>query len=107
MTELETRVERHKALGHPVRLRILGLLEGGELCVCRVVAVLQLANSTVSAHLRELRRLGLIDEFRVEMDTTCPRLATAEGPTETVAHSDIQGVGKGRDSPEGCPVLQP
>ncbi len=62
MTNLDREVTRHKALGHPVRLRILALLEGGELCVCRVVAVLGLAYSTVSAHLRELRRAGLVDE---------------------------------------------
>ena len=62
MTKLAREVARHKALAHPVRLRILALLEGGELCVCRVVAVLGLAYSTVSAHLRELRRTGLVDE---------------------------------------------
>ncbi len=55
-------VRTHKALGHPVRLRILAMLGGGELCVCQMTAVLDLANSTVSAHLADLRRAGLISE---------------------------------------------
>jgi len=55
-------VDTYKALAHPARLRILAMLRGGELCVCQVTAVLGLAASTVSAHLAELRRAGLVDE---------------------------------------------
>jgi DNA-binding transcriptional ArsR family regulator len=55
-------VDTYKALGHPARLRILAMLRGGELCVCQVTAVLGLAASTVSAHLSELRRAGLVEE---------------------------------------------
>ncbi len=51
-----------KALGHPARLRILAMLREGELCVCQVTAVLELAASTVSAHLAELKRAGLVLE---------------------------------------------
>jgi DNA-binding transcriptional ArsR family regulator len=51
-----------KALGHPGRLRILAMLRHGELCVCQITAVLDLAPSTVSAHLAELRRAGLVTE---------------------------------------------
>jgi DNA-binding transcriptional ArsR family regulator len=51
-----------KALAHPVRLRIVHMLRDGELCVCQVTAVLQLATSTVSAHLALLRRAGLLRE---------------------------------------------
>ena len=52
----------HKALAHPVRLRMLAMLRSGELCVCQLTAVLDLAPSTVSAHLAELRRAGLVLE---------------------------------------------
>jgi len=38
------------------------MLRSGELCVCQITEVLQLAQSTVSSHLRELRRAGLITE---------------------------------------------
>jgi len=55
-------VRVHKALSHPARLRVLAMLGGGELCVCQIVEVLQLAPSTVSAHLRELQRAGLTSE---------------------------------------------
>lgn len=55
-------VDTYKALGHPARLRILAMLRGGELCVCQITAILGLAASTVSAHLAELRRAGLVEE---------------------------------------------
>jgi DNA-binding transcriptional ArsR family regulator len=55
-------VEVYKALAHPARLRILAMLRGGELCVCQITAVLDLATSTVSAHLSDLRRAGLVAE---------------------------------------------
>ena len=54
-----------KALAHPVRLRILALLRGGELCVCEVAEVLGLAPSTVSEHLTGLRRTGVVREWKV------------------------------------------
>lgn len=58
-----TRLVRiHKALAHPARLRILAMLQSGELCVCQITAVLGLAPSTVSAHLKELRNAGLTVE---------------------------------------------
>jgi ArsR family transcriptional regulator, arsenate/arsenite/antimonite-responsive transcriptional repressor len=51
-----------KALGHPVRLRLVAMLRGGELCVCQMTAVLELAASTVSAHLTDLKRAGLVED---------------------------------------------
>src|SRR3989304_123048 len=55
-------VQVAKAAGHPVRLRILAMLEGRTLCVCQMTAILELASSTVSGHLNELRRSGLVIE---------------------------------------------
>ncbi len=55
-------VQRHKAIAHPVRLRVLAMLRGGPLCVCQMTAVTRLAASTVSEHLSELRRAGLVAE---------------------------------------------
>ena len=52
-----------KALGHPARLRMLAMLaRGAPLCVCQMTSVLELAPSTVSGHLNELRRSGLVSE---------------------------------------------
>lgn len=59
---LRDSVDGLKALAHPVRLRILSLLRGGELCVCQVTAILKLAPSTISEHLSLLRRAGVIAE---------------------------------------------
>ncbi len=55
-------VDAVKALAHPGRLRLLAMLQGGDLCVCQMTAVLELAASTVSAHLRDLRQAGLVTE---------------------------------------------
>ncbi len=82
-TPLDSQVTLHKALGHPVRLRVLGMLADGELCVCQVTAVLGLAYSTVSSHLAELRRAGLIAE-RKEGRWVYYRL-TDEDPAAAVA----------------------
>lgn len=60
--QLPELVQVYKALGHPARIRILAMLRTGELCACQITAVLALAPSTVSAHLAELRRAGLIAE---------------------------------------------
>jgi DNA-binding transcriptional ArsR family regulator len=51
-----------KVLGHPVRLRLLAALAAGELCVCQLTALLDLATSTASEHLAELRTAGLVTE---------------------------------------------
>lgn len=59
---LATLIHIHKALAHAARLRILAMLREGELCVCQITAVLQLAASTVSAHLAELKAAGLVEE---------------------------------------------
>lgn len=57
-------VEAAKAVGHPARLRILAMLQGRSMCVCQMTAVLELAPSTVSGHLNDLRRSGLVVEDR-------------------------------------------
>ena len=55
-------VEAAKGLAHPARLRLLGMLATGELCVCQMIAVLGLAPSTVSKHLSVLAHGGLVAE---------------------------------------------
>jgi ArsR family transcriptional regulator len=50
-----------KAVGHPARVRILRLLAHRTTCVCGdLVDALPLAQSTVSQHLKVLRRAGLV-----------------------------------------------
>ncbi len=50
-----------KALGHPARVRILGILSRRASCMCgEMVTELGLAQSTVSQHLKVLKAVGLI-----------------------------------------------
>ena len=51
-----------KAAADPTRVRILKMLEGGELCVCQIIAVLGLSPSTVSKHLFLLKSAGLVND---------------------------------------------
>lgn len=54
-----------KALSDETRLRIILLLQAeGELCVCDLMAVLGLPQSTVSRHLAYLKRSCLVDTRR-------------------------------------------
>jgi ArsR family transcriptional regulator len=51
-----------KALSHPARIRILKILNEMSSClVGNLVDQLPLAQATVSQHLKELKRVGLID----------------------------------------------
>jgi ArsR family transcriptional regulator len=51
-----------KALSDPIRLRIILLLQSeGELCVCNLMAVLKLPQSTISRHLAYLKRSCWVD----------------------------------------------
>jgi ArsR family transcriptional regulator len=56
-----------KALSDPIRLRIVLLLQAeGELCVCDLMAVLRLPQSTVSRHLAYLKRSCWVDALLTE-----------------------------------------
>lgn len=50
-----------KAVGHPIRVKILRLLARRQSCICsEIVDELPLAQSTVSQHLKVLKEAGLI-----------------------------------------------
>lgn len=61
---MKTTARMFKALSDETRLRILCLLLEGELCVCDIMAVLQLPQSTVSRHLAYLKNAGWVDDRR-------------------------------------------
>jgi DNA-binding transcriptional ArsR family regulator len=61
------------------RLRVLAALGGGELCVCQIVELLQLAPSTTSKHMAILRQARLV-EGRKEGRWMYYRLADGEAP---------------------------
>lgn len=50
-----------KAISHPARVAILKEISKKDVCICgEIVNVLPLAQSTVSQHLKELKKAGLI-----------------------------------------------
>jgi ArsR family transcriptional regulator len=53
-----------KGFADPTRLRILNVLAAGELCVCDIVELLDVAQPAVSRHLAYLRRTGLVTATR-------------------------------------------
>ncbi len=50
-----------KALADETRVRALMALEEGELCVCQLIELLELAPSTVSKHMAILRQARLVE----------------------------------------------
>src|SRR3954468_23179515 len=53
-----------RALADPTRLRILGLLLAGEVCVCDIHESLRIPQSKASRHLAYLRQSGLVETRR-------------------------------------------
>lgn len=57
--------EMLKALGHPVRLRIVaGLLNKADSCVKDVWECLEMPQATVSQHLTLLKHKGVVESYR-------------------------------------------
>src|SRR5512134_857583 len=53
-----------RALGDDTRLRIVGLLAHGELCVCHIEQALELSQPNASRQLGILRMAGIVDSRR-------------------------------------------
>ncbi|MEZ4938078.1 MAG: metalloregulator ArsR/SmtB family transcription factor [Crocinitomicaceae bacterium] len=60
-----------KALGHPARIEIMKVLAEKQMCICgEIVEILPLSQSTVSQHLKELKKIGLI-QGEIEGKKSC------------------------------------
>lgn len=77
-----------KALTEETRLRILPLLGQGELCVCDLIAVMQLPQPTVSRHLALLKNAGWGTDRRQEL-WMYYRLADEEMPLRMALQTTI------------------
>jgi ArsR family transcriptional regulator, arsenate/arsenite/antimonite-responsive transcriptional repressor len=53
-------IQIYQCLCDPTRLRILNLLQGGELCVCHIQEILNEPQVKISKHLAYLRKRGLV-----------------------------------------------
>ncbi len=86
-TEMRRVVQLAKALAERNRLRALYALRGRELCVCQIVALLELAPSTVSRHMSILHRARLV-ESRKKGRWVHYRLAGEDAPPEAAEALD-------------------
>jgi ArsR family transcriptional regulator len=87
-----------KSLEDETRLRILALLlHAGELCVCDLIAVLKLPQSTVSRHLANLRNAGWLKDRRagiwihysIAQDLNAERQALLETLRTILGNNDL------------------
>ncbi len=84
-----------KALAHPARIAILEFLARQEFCMCGdIVEELPLSQSTISQHLAELKRVGLI-KGEIEGPRVCYCIDKAVWNEARKAHSgfltDVKG----------------
>jgi ArsR family transcriptional regulator len=85
-----------QALGDATRLRILGLLTSGEVCVCDIHETLKVSQPKTSRHLAYLRRAGLVSARRQGLwmyyrltETSDPLLeAIRQTVTHVLGHAD-------------------
>jgi len=63
-TDVELSARRFRALGDPIRLRVIQLLADGPRCVCELRDRLQVPGPLLSHHLGVLRDAGLVGATR-------------------------------------------
>jgi ArsR family transcriptional regulator, arsenate/arsenite/antimonite-responsive transcriptional repressor len=89
-----------KALGDPVRLRLLSLIAshaGGEACVCDLTGEFDVSQPTISHHLKVLREAGLLTSqrrgtwvyYRVEPQALAALAQLLETPAEPAGPVDL------------------
>lgn len=59
-------VEICRALGDPIRWRIVRLVARDALCVCELADILGMPQSSVSSHVQVIRRAGLLESEKCE-----------------------------------------
>lgn len=87
-----------KALADENRVRALMALESGELCVCRIVELLQLSPSTVSKHMSILQQAGLVEcrkagrwhYYRLPTESRSPQIQALLEWVQQSLHPDKQ-----------------
>lgn len=64
--EAEQMAKIAKALGDPIRLTLVDVLRkhAGKVCVCELVPLFDVSQSTLSHHLKKLRDAGIVDSER-------------------------------------------
>lgn len=102
-----------RALADPTRLRILGLLRAGEVCVCHIHEALDVPQPTASRHLAYLRRAGLVDgrrdgpwvHYRLSKLPNAAIATLVDAVTKAAGHADTVTRDRKRlERTTGCPV---
>ena len=91
MSRIELMETVFKALADRTRLRILGVLGAGEICVCNIHQNLRIPQPTTSRHLAYLKRTGLVADRRdglwVHYRLASPRDPVLRTVPEATIHS--------------------
>lgn len=91
-----------KALGHPIRIRIVHLLLARDACVCgEIVSELPVSQATVSQHLKVLKEAGLV---RGEIDG--PRVCYCADRAALARHIGLLGALAGAHSDDELEVVR-
>ena len=83
-----------KALADTTRLRILGLLLRGEVCVCHIHESLRVPQPKVSRHLAYLRRAGLVETRRAGVWVHYRLAETSDPALRTIRDAVVQALGR-------------
>ncbi|MDF2884477.1 MAG: hypothetical protein K0R54_5044 [Clostridiaceae bacterium] len=68
MDEQELSVKIFKALGHPIRYKIVKFLYDGPKCVCKLNEDIEFSQANLSQHLKILKAAGILSSEKVGMN---------------------------------------
>jgi ArsR family transcriptional regulator len=110
-SRLTTLEHAFQAFADPTRLRILGLLASGEVCVCNIHECLGIPQPTASRHLAYLRKKGLVRTRKeglwvyytlAPLEDAVMRVLMA-AVTHCLCHCDVVAKDRGRlEAETGC-----
>jgi ArsR family transcriptional regulator len=68
MTKEELSLKIFKALGHPIRYKIVKFLYDGPKCVCKLNEDIDFSQANLSQHLKILKEAGILSSEKVGMN---------------------------------------
>ena len=68
MTKEEISVRIFKALGHPIRYKIVKFLYDGPMCVCKLNEDIEFSQANLSQHLKILKEAGILVSEKIGMN---------------------------------------
>lgn len=85
-----------KSLAHPIRIKIIRLLEKGERCVCEIIEEVDIEQSNLSQHLSVMKKQGILESrkdgqkmfYRIAYPSVLAVIGAAEKTlSEQIGHS--------------------